>query len=133
MLRQLLDPAKWEVEVLSEEMLIAEQVDQAEAEMAAVVCIGSLPPGGVAHTRYLCKRLRARLPSARVLVGRWGQKGNVEETEDQLRQAGADLVATTLLETQAQLAGWLPVLAHTAEKGDGHILGCGELATDKHR
>jgi predicted PurR-regulated permease PerM len=110
MLRQLLDPAKWEVEVLSEEMLTAEQVSQAVEERPAVLCIGSLPPGGLAHTRYLCKRLRGRLPAVKVIAGLWGQRGNIEQTQEQLREAGADLVATTLQETQAQLNGWLPVL-----------------------
>jgi hypothetical protein len=42
-LRQLLDPVKWELEVLSEEMLTAEQVSQAAEERPAVLCIESLP------------------------------------------------------------------------------------------
>ena len=69
-----------------------------------------LPPGGLAHTRYLCKRLRARLPEARIVVGRWGLKGNVEQNLEQLREAGADQVETTLLETCTHLHEWLPVL-----------------------
>ena len=103
MLRQLLDPARWEVEVLSLEMLSAELVALAGEKEPAVVCIGALPPGGLAHTRYLCKRLRARLPEARIVVGRWGLKGNVEENQEQLREAGADQVETTLLETRTHL------------------------------
>lgn len=111
MLRQLLDPARWEVEVLSIEMLSSELVDRAGENEPAVVCIGALPPGGLAHTRYLCKRLRARLPEARIVVGRWGLKGNVEQNQEQLQEAGADQVETTLLETQTHLNAWLPVLA----------------------
>ncbi len=100
MLRQLLDPARWEMEILSLEMLSAESVARAGEKEPAVVCIGALPPGGLAHTRYLCKRLRARLPEARIVVGRWGLKGNVEQNQEQLREAGADQVETTLLETR---------------------------------
>jgi predicted PurR-regulated permease PerM len=59
MFRQLLDPAQWDVEVASTELLSAELVAQAGEKAPAVICIGALPPGGLAHTRYLCKRLRA--------------------------------------------------------------------------
>jgi len=110
MLRQLLDPARWDVEILSIEMLSAELIALAGEKAPAVLCIGALPPGGLAHTRYLCKRLRARLPAAKILVGRWGLKGNEELNQEQLREAGADEVETTLLETQAHLNAWLPVL-----------------------
>src|SRR5262249_46395686 len=106
MLRQLLDPARWEVDILSIEMLSVELVAAAGEKEAAVVCVAALPPGGLAHTRYLCKRLRARLPRAKIMVGRWGLKGNVDQNQQQLREAGADDVATTLLETQKYLNDW---------------------------
>jgi predicted PurR-regulated permease PerM len=35
-----------------------------------LICITSVPPGGLAHARYLCKRLRARLPEVPILVVR---------------------------------------------------------------
>jgi predicted PurR-regulated permease PerM len=116
MLAQLLDPAVWEVEVLSLELLSAELVALAGEKAPAVLCIGALPPGGLAHTRYLCKRLRARLPEAKIVVGRWGLKDTVEQNEEQLREAGADQVATTLLETRRHLCTWLPVLAQAEAK-----------------
>jgi predicted PurR-regulated permease PerM len=111
MLRQLLDPARWEMEIMSAEVLSAELVSLAGEKEPALVCVGALPPGGLAHTRYLCKRLRARLPEARIVVGRWGLKGNVEQNQEQLREAGADQVETTLAETRDHLTSWLPVLA----------------------
>jgi hypothetical protein len=116
MLRQLLDPSLWEVELISLEMLSGEQVALAGEKAPAILCIGALPPGGLAHTRYLCKRLRARLPKVRIVVGRWGLKDNVEQNEEQLREAGADQVETTLLETRKHLSTWLPVLAQAEAK-----------------
>jgi predicted PurR-regulated permease PerM len=110
MLRQLLDPIRWEMEILSIDMLSAESVARAGDKEPAVVCIGALPPGGLAHTRYLCKRLRARLPAARIVVGRWGLKGDLEQNQEQLLEAGADRVETALLETRTHLCTWLPVL-----------------------
>ena len=92
-------------------MLSAESVARAGDKEPAVVCIGALPPGGLAHTRYLCKRSRARLPAARIVVGRWGLKGDLEQNQEQLLEAGADRVETELLETRTHLSTWLPVLA----------------------
>ncbi len=111
MLQQVLDPARWEVEILPLEMLSAESVDRAGEEEPAVVCVGALPPGGLAHTRYLCKRLRGRLPGAKIVVGRWGLKTDLEANREQLAEAGADLVETTLVGTRDHLTAWLPVFA----------------------
>jgi predicted PurR-regulated permease PerM len=122
MLRQLLDPARWDVELLPLEMLSAQMVALAETKEPAIVCIGALPPGGLAHTRYLCKRLRACLPNARIVVGRWGLKGKVEENQEHLRDAGADQIETTLLETRTHLHEWLPVLDQGAAKTAGILL-----------
>src|SRR5206468_9552756 len=106
MLQQLLDPRKWELEVASVEMLSSELVSVAAEKNPTLICIGSLPPGGIAHTRYLCKRLRTRLPKTKIIVGRWGLKENLEANREQLTEAGADHVETTLLETQNQLSAW---------------------------
>jgi len=111
MLAQLLDRAHWEVEVLSEEMLSSELVSHAGDRAPAVLVIAALPPGGLARARYLCKRLRGRLPAVKVVVGRWGLKGNEAADQEELRSAGADQIETTLLETRAHLTAWLPVLS----------------------
>ena len=44
------------------------------------------------------------------MVGRWGLTDGVEANREQLRDAGADLMATTLRETRGQLNSLLPVL-----------------------
>jgi hypothetical protein len=114
MLRQLLDPNRWDVELLSIELLSAEMVALAGEKKPAVVCIGAMPPGGLAHTRHLCRRLRAQLPDAKIVVGRWGLRSDLELNLEQLREAGADQVEINLLETCKHLHEWLPVL--TQEK-----------------
>jgi predicted PurR-regulated permease PerM len=100
MLQQLLDPARWRVELIAPGTLTAELLDQVTERKPALVCIAATPPGGLAHTRYLCKRLRTRFPDLRILVGRWGL-GNGAGTPDLPREAGADRVALTLQETRA--------------------------------
>jgi AI-2E family transporter len=111
MFRQSLDPARWEIDVAATEMLSAEMVAQAEREQPALICIGSLPPGGLSQARYLCKRLRAKLPNVRILVGRWGLTSNLEQNQEQLREAGADEVDATLLATRKFLGARYPLLA----------------------
>ncbi len=116
MLRQLLDPAKWVVEVAAVEMLTADLVAQVAEQAPALVCIGALPPGGLAHTRYLCKKLQARFPEVKIIVGRWGLTDGVEANREQLQDAGANLMTTTMLETRSQLNSLLPILTQEQTK-----------------
>jgi hypothetical protein len=91
--------------------MTADLVARVAEQAPALVCIGALPPGGLAHTRYLCKKLRARFPKVKIVVGRWGLTDNVEANRAQLQEAGADLTATTILETRGQLTSLLSILA----------------------
>src|SRR5579863_525687 len=110
MLQRLVACTKWEVEFTAIETLTSEVVAQLAKDGQTLVCIGSLPPGGLTHTRYLCKRLRSHFPRLKILVGRWGLRGNVESNQQQLQEAGADLVATTLLETRNQMESLYSIL-----------------------
>ncbi len=116
MLRQLLDPVKWVVEVAAVETLTADLVAQVAEQAPALVRIGALPPGGLAHARYLCKKLRARFPEVKIIVGRWGLTDGVEANREQLQDAGADLTATTMLDTRSQLSSLLPILTQAQGK-----------------
>ena len=59
-----------------------------------VVCIAALPPGGSANARFLCRRLRAARPDARVLVLRPEPvAARSQESAARLREAGASGVA----------------------------------------
>jgi B12 binding domain len=101
MCRQLLASTRYEMETLADEALTSEVVDQIAQKCPALICIVSLPPGGLAQTRYLCKRLRLRFPDTRILVGRLGtQTANHREV---LLAAGADKVATTIIELRDQI------------------------------
>jgi predicted PurR-regulated permease PerM len=103
MLQHLLEPTRYDVELLHATMLTSEVVSLVEQQGAGIICLGALAPGGLAQTRYLCLRLRARFPDLKIVVGRWGGTGNGEESRDLLRAAGADYVETTLHETCTQL------------------------------
>jgi hypothetical protein len=111
MLKEVLDPRRYHVSLASPALLASEVVELVERLGPGVVCIAALPPGGLAHTRLLCMRLRARFPALKIAVGRWGLKGNLDKNRDQVLAAGADRFATTLSETCRQLAA-LAQLAH---------------------
>ena len=59
MFQQLLGPTRYEIEVIGDEKLTSEVVAEAGEKQTGLVCIAAVQPGGLTHTRYLCKRLRA--------------------------------------------------------------------------
>ena len=108
MLRQSLDPLRYELEIIADELLAAEIIDQIAEKKVDLVCLASLPPGGLAQTRYLCKRLRARFPDSKLIVGRWGSR---TDNSNALTDAGADRTASKITETRdhiIQLSQILP-------------------------
>lgn len=111
MFRRLLEGAGVDVEVVSTTLLTSEAVARARENLPAVICIATVPPGGLAHARYLVKRVRAGCPDARILVGRWGKNGTREEVRPPLLAAGADEVAMSLIEARDEVLRLLPVLA----------------------
>jgi hypothetical protein len=103
MFQHVLDPIRFEVECTKTTLLTAEVLSVVEKTSPEIVCIGLVPPGGFAQTRYLCKRLRARFPTLPIVVGCWG--GPKDEVEH-LARLGLDSIAhtsTTLLETRHQI------------------------------
>lgn len=104
MLRQLVDPRRFLWIGARSAHMASDVLDLVDNERPAILCIGALPPGGLAQTRYLCKRLRTRFPSLKIIVGRWGLGDEaMAKNQEQLAAAGADRVASTLAETLVQL------------------------------
>ena len=91
--------------VLSSKLLAGESVEQAVGLAPSIVCISSLPPVSTIAARAFCKRLRARLPSARIVVGLW-QPDDVEFTarRERLAKAGADETYPDLRRAAAGIA-----------------------------
>ena len=110
MLQELLDPARWRMRLIAPQTLTSELIELVALEEPDVVCIAAIPPGGRAHTRYLCKRLHAQFPDLRIHVGRWGAKGAPEKPAVELDPQGVFSSARTLLETRQQLLSLVPLL-----------------------
>jgi predicted PurR-regulated permease PerM len=116
---RLLNADRWDLEIVPVAALAAELIDRVYQTQPAVIVIAALPPGGLAHTRYLCKRLRQRFDDVRIAIGLWGLEGDTADARKLLAEAGADHIATTMLETRSQLAEWLPVFDATAPHVNG--------------
>jgi predicted PurR-regulated permease PerM len=110
MFRRLLDSTKYEVEVMSDAMLSSEVVALIGEKSPAMIFIATVSPGGLAQTRYLCKRLRARFPNLKIAVGRWGIGS---EDSDGILLAGADRVGTTLIASREQMMQLCQISAHS--------------------
>jgi hypothetical protein len=103
MLGRLLDSKLAELDVVNTLPLVSEIVAKVEAERPSIVCIATLPPGGLARTRLLCKRLRSSRPGLKIVVGRWGLRSGADSNREQFLAVGADYFGTTLEETVTQL------------------------------
>lgn len=110
MLKQVLDPDHWDLEVVALETLTSELVAKIHDQPPAIVVIVSVPPGGLPHCRYLCKRLRMASPELQILVARTGQKRNTKRDQERLEIAGANFMTTTLNESIKLLNARRPVL-----------------------
>ena len=119
MLRRLLDPEEFQTEVLSGQDDHGGRHFADLGEKPDMICVGALPPGGLAQARYLCKRLRASFPHQKIVVIRWGLPDSAGQRREELLAAGADLVALTLQEARDQMASLVSSPAHVSDaKGE---------------
>ncbi len=103
MLSECINDARLELSIMEPGLLASESIARAMDYKPALICIGSVPPGGGTQARLLCMRLHARFPELKILVGRWGYVGDVKRMHAQLVAAGGSDVATTLEETCHQI------------------------------
>ena len=111
MLAEVLRQEHCELVVASHALLASELLALVEAERVRIVCIAVVPPGGAAHARLLCRRMRTRFPGLKIVVGFWGLGAGADEAGGALIAAGADAVATSLAETRERIAALVPLFA----------------------
>ena len=68
-----------------------------------IVCVSALPPFAVGQARSLCKRLHARFPELKIVVGLWGFAGGVPKAQERVGSTCTDAVATSLSEALLQV------------------------------
>lgn len=99
LLAQALALDGFRAESVALEMMMAEKLDLVVKGKADIVVLSVLPPSTLTTGRYLYKRLRRRLPALPIVIGVWGQQGDLKELESQLAPDGQAVFASTL--TQA--------------------------------
>jgi hypothetical protein len=108
MLVQLFDPARFGCESVGSDSLASEVSAAAEERAPDLMCVVSSPPGGLAQARYICRRIRARLPEIRILVFRPGIPEGARHSAEKLLEDGANSVAFSfedaLIQVEQQLA-----------------------------
>ncbi len=109
--KRSLDETKVRFEAAGSKTVTAEMVQRVVKEQPALAFIAVVPPAGQAQVRYLCKRLRTRLPKLTILVGCWGVPEEAEQWVNLLRAAGANEVALTLRDSVNQLTPYISVAA----------------------
>jgi len=107
----LVDRQRFDCEILSDAVLASETITWVAARAPAGVVIAVLPPGGLARSRYLCKRLRAAFAPLKIFVLCWRHAGEQRHEAQSFLAAGADSVSSTMLEARAQIGNLAVVVA----------------------
>ena len=102
MLAQVLETGDCHAQAIAVTALSGEMVDLVDqCTSADLICISATPPAAVMHARYLSKRLRRRLPVAKLIVGLWDAQGGLHKAKERI---GCDaIVVGTLTAAQGQV------------------------------
>ena len=111
MFAKLLEGTPFVLQVASVHALSSDAVAMLAEDRHAAVCIADLPPSSPSKVRYLVKRLRAAVPNAKIIVGRWAPPSLADEQPEPILGAGAAYVSTSLLETREQLYQLVPMVS----------------------
>ncbi len=104
MLAQLLQQRGATSRLVSSEAVASENLFRLDVAEVDVVCLSYLEPGSFTNARYLVRRLRRRLPNAKIIVGFWTLTDDTARQVHALRETGADLVVTSLRQAVEQVA-----------------------------
>jgi predicted PurR-regulated permease PerM len=105
MLSVELAPRHGRLELLPSTATLAEILARVERGTPELVCLAGLPPEGGPFLRQLCHRLKARFPALLIVAFRPGEPGvDAAAAARRLREAGADLVVSTLAEASTELS-----------------------------
>jgi CheY-like chemotaxis protein len=113
MLQQLLNPERYEVEILASGGLASEVAAVVAEKTPHLVLIAAVAPGGLAQLRHICKRLRALSQGVKIVVGWWGPAANSSGVRESLKAVGADQVGGSVCQTRNQITNMRPFISQT--------------------
>ena len=104
MLGKLVDAGRVDWSVSSSAAMASDVVNTVKEQSIRVLVLVAVPPGGTAHVRYLCKRLRAADAVLPILVVRPGlYADDLPRQRRELQEAGATWVATSMREAVSEI------------------------------
>ncbi len=101
MLAQVLANSGSLAQAISVTSLASEIVDLVEQRKPDVICLSATPPAATMHARYLCKRLRDRLPEMKLVVGLWDVQSDLNKARERIGFNA--IVVATLADAQEQI------------------------------
>jgi predicted PurR-regulated permease PerM len=102
------------------ESLSTNNIFRLETEGIALVCISYLNAANPAQIRYAVRRLRRKLPRARIMVGLWTGLDTAHETI--MESSKADMLASTLREaTRLAIEAVRPALIDSLDRPDSKV------------
>ena len=116
MLSHLLVRRGMKAEALSFSTLAGERLEVVGEKEVGLVCVSVVPPEGLRHARYLCKRLRARYPGLKIVAGLWRETGDME---GKLPAGLADEVVTSLGSAVERIGALASLEAFRTDGGAG--------------
>lgn len=122
MLGHVLEPTHLALDVLPERLLPSDLVQRTRDGGYDIVCIADLPPSPPSKTRYLVKKLRAALPELTIVVGRWAPASLADDNTQQLIEAGATSVGSSLLTTRDALLQLVSAGEAAGERAEAPLL-----------
>jgi hypothetical protein len=114
MLRQLLNPLRYHIEIMPAGTLTSEVAAEIVEKAPALVCIVAVSPGGIAQLRYICKRVRALSSDLKIVVGYWSGGEEIDGIRESLIAAGADQIGGSLCQTRDQITNLWPLISSSA-------------------
>lgn len=103
MLGQILAQRSMAVHSLSAAGLASDRLEDLADGAVTVVCISVVPPTSLRRARYLCKKLRARFPEMKLVIGFWGGSQNLRLAQESLSECKPDIIACTFEEAIAAI------------------------------
>ena len=110
MLAQLLEIRGYCVFPMTQNTLASEMLDAVESKKADVVVVSALPPAAISHARYLCKRLTAKFPDQRMVVGLWTLKANIDRARQRITCSKETAIVTNLSDAEDKIDGLVHAL-----------------------
>jgi hypothetical protein len=105
MLAQLVQKHGIGTRVVPSQAVLPANIFQFDTAGVRMICLSYLEASGVTNARYLVRRLRRKLPEAKILLGLWAQTPFELDRLDVLGQTEADFVVTSLALAVARIVG----------------------------